>query len=125
MGFRSLDIILLVGIKRFGPALVARQAPRSAQHSIITSAYRGAQRPLQQNPAEGAGGGPGHRHKKPPGGEPGGLFISSAIGAGASWYCVPPFLPVVSGVIVRFERVEHFGDVGNSKNQLAVGSVRA
>src|SRR5260370_18717169 len=42
---------LLLGIKRFGPPLVARQAPRSAQHSIITSAYRGAQRPRKKNPA--------------------------------------------------------------------------
>jgi hypothetical protein len=38
-----------------------------------------------------------------------------AIGADASRCCVPLFLPVVSGVIVRFERVEHFGDVGDSK----------
>jgi hypothetical protein len=40
----------LLRIKRFGPPLVARQAPRSAQHSIITSAYRGAQRPRKKNP---------------------------------------------------------------------------
>src|SRR5260370_24042320 len=43
--------LLLLGIKRFGPPLVAHQAPRSAQHSIITSAYRGAQSPRQQKPA--------------------------------------------------------------------------
>jgi hypothetical protein len=42
--------LLLRRIKRFGPPLVARQAPRSAQHSIITSAYRGAQRPRKKNP---------------------------------------------------------------------------
>ena len=42
--------LLLLRIKRFGPPLVARQAPRSAQHSIITSAYRGAQRPRKKNP---------------------------------------------------------------------------
>src|SRR3984893_9529950 len=33
--------LLLLGIKRFGPPLVAREAPRSEQHSIITSAWRG------------------------------------------------------------------------------------
>jgi hypothetical protein len=40
----------LLRIKRFGPPLAARQAPRSAQHSITTSAYRGAQRPRKKNP---------------------------------------------------------------------------
>src|ERR1700738_3949257 len=43
--------LLLLGIKCFGPLSVAGQAPRSAQHSIISSAYRGAQRLRQQNPA--------------------------------------------------------------------------
>src|ERR1700681_1406687 len=42
--------LLLLRIKRFGPPLAARQAPRSAQHSITTSAYRGAQRPRKKNP---------------------------------------------------------------------------
>jgi len=49
MGFTP-STLLLLGIKRFGPPLVAREAPRSAQRSIITSAYRGAQRSLRQNP---------------------------------------------------------------------------
>src|SRR3984893_11875112 len=59
--------LLLLGIKRFGPPLVAREAPRSAQHSIITSAYRGAQRPLQQNPPRALVAGPDIGTKNRPG----------------------------------------------------------
>jgi hypothetical protein len=43
--------LLLLRIKRFGPPLVARQAPRSAQHSIITSALSRCTKAAQEKPA--------------------------------------------------------------------------
>jgi hypothetical protein len=105
----------LLGIKRFEPPLVAAEAPRSAQRSIITSAYRGT-KAAPAKLAEGAcGGAVGHRHKKPPGGEPGGLFIFSAIlapsaPAQGSRGCNRPAHSVKS---IRFRR-NHFSEATKS-----------
>jgi hypothetical protein len=48
---------------------------------------------------------------------------SGGIGAGASW-CIPLLFTVPSGVIVSLERGQHFGDVSDRKNQLAIGVLR-
>ena len=74
--------LLLLGINRFGPPLVAREASRSAQRGIITSAYRGTQRPPQQTRRGRWWRGPGTGTKNTRG-KPCALFISGAIGTGA------------------------------------------